>query len=385
MIFACCVAAVLAGAGPALGQIAVSSNDNKAVLVDGVNTVPANPKPDTVSIIDLNVTPPRLVAELNVPGGWSAPPQSVAVTPDESLALVASSARVDPANPARTVFNDQLTVIDLKASPPVVLATLRTGNRAAGVSINPAGTLALVANRAEGTVSVFTISGKTVTPAGKVDLGDAAAEPSLPVFTPDGRTVLVTMNAGNRVAVLSVNGATVEYTKRDIVANLRPYGLEISPRGDAAFVANIGNGPTGGADTLTVIDLTAQPPRVAGGVFTGIVPEGISLSPDGRFLAASIQNGTNVASSAPWFHTSGLVKIYRVDGTSLTQVAEAPAGRWCQGLAWSRDARTLLVQCAADNQIEVYGFDGQRLTRQMPLKVSGSPTGIRIALSRPAR
>jgi len=378
VLVVCTALALVSQTHPA-AQIAVSSNDNKAVLVDGVNTVPANPKPDTVSIIDLNVTPPRIVAELNVPGGWSAPPQSVAVTPDESLALVASSARLDPANPSRTVFNDELTVIDLKASPPVVLATLKTGRRAAGVSVNPAGTLAIVANRAEGTLSLYTIAGKTVAPAGTVDLGDATAEPSLPVFTPDGRTVLVTLNAGNRIAVLTVDGTRVTYTKRDVFANHRPYAIEVSPRGDAAFVANIGNGPTGGVDTITVLDLTMQPPRTVGGVFTGIVPEGIALSPDGRFLAASIQNGTNVPRAQPWHHDSGFVKVYRVDGHTLTQVAEAAAGRWCQGLAWKRDSRTLLVQCAADNQSEVYGFDGQRLSRGTPLKVSGSPTGIRTA------
>lgn len=378
-VIICSVLATLAFASAAAAQIVVSSNDNKAVLVDGVNTVPQNPKPDTVSIINLNVSPPRLVAEFNVPGGWSAPPQSVAVAPDESIALVASSARVDPANPTRTVFNDELTVIDLKASPPVVLTTLRTGRRAAGVSINPAGTLALVANRAEGSISVFTIAGKTVTPAGKVDLGDAASEPSLPVFTPDGKTVLVTLNAGNRLAVLSVNGNVVEYTKRDIVANHKPYGLEISPRGDVAIVANIGNGPTGGVDTLTVLDLTAQPPRAVGGAFPGIVPEGIALSPDGRFLATCLQNGTQVPRSQPWFHDSGIVKVYRLDGLALTQVAEAKGGRWCQGLAWSRNADTLLAQCAGDNEINVFGFNGKQLTPRAPIKTSGSPTGIRTA------
>ena len=112
---------------PASAQIVVSSNDNKAVWVNGVNTVPANPKPDTVTIIDLGVSPPRIIGEVNAPGGWSAPPQSVAVAPDESIALVASSARLDPSNPSRTVFNDVLTVVDLKATPPAVIATLRTG------------------------------------------------------------------------------------------------------------------------------------------------------------------------------------------------------------------------------------------------------------------
>ena len=69
-------------------QLLVSSNDNKAELIDGVNTLVRNPPPDTVSIVDLGANPPRLIAELNAPGGWSAPPQSVAVAPDESIALI---------------------------------------------------------------------------------------------------------------------------------------------------------------------------------------------------------------------------------------------------------------------------------------------------------
>jgi DNA-binding beta-propeller fold protein YncE len=369
--------------GDAAAQIAVSSNDNKAVLVDGVNTVPPNARPDTVTIIDLNVSPPRVVAEIgNVPGGWSAPPQSVAVTPDESIALVTSSAKIDPANAQKTVFNDVLSVIDLKASPPVVTATLKTGLRPSGVSINRAGTLALVANRAEGTVSVFTIAGKTVTAAGKVDLGDAQSEPSLPVFTPDGKTALVTLNNGHRLAVLSVDGTKVENTKRDIAAGLRPYGLEITPRGDVAIAASIGNGPTGGADTLSVIDLTAKPPRVVDGVFAGIIPEGIGLSPDGSILAAAVMNGSNVSKSSPYFHDFGLLKLYRLTGMKLTFVTEAKIGHWCQGIAWNRQGTTVLVQCAADDTIQVFTFNGTALSPASPIKINGAPTGIRTAGTR---
>ena len=59
--------------------------------------------------------------------------------------------------------------------------------RPAGVSINRAGTLALVANRAEGTVSVFRIANGQVTPSGKVDIGTVASEVVHVAFTPDGR------------------------------------------------------------------------------------------------------------------------------------------------------------------------------------------------------
>ena len=372
---AVCVA--LAGV-VAQGQIAVSSNDHKAVWVEGVNTVPANPTPDTVTILDLSGTP-RVIAELDVPGGWSAPPQSVAVAPDESIALVTSSATLDPRDATKTVFNDVLSVIDLTSSPPRLVATLHTGRRAAGVSINSAGTLALVANRADGTVSVFTIAGTTVTPAGTVDVMAPDSEPSLPVFTPDGRSALVTLNNGHRLAMLSVRGSRVEYTKRDIAAGLRPYGIEVGPSGQVAVVANIGNGPTGGSDTLQVVDLRLDPPRVVDGVFVGMVPEGIAMSPDGRFVAVAIQNGAHLSPASPFHHASGVLKVYALAGTRLTYVTETPIGRWAQGIAWNRRGGMLLVQCAQDRRIEVFGFDGRRLKQLPSIAVNGAPTGIRIA------
>lgn len=42
------------GVSPMRAQIVVSSNDNRVVLVEGVHTVPAQPRPDTVSIVDLD-------------------------------------------------------------------------------------------------------------------------------------------------------------------------------------------------------------------------------------------------------------------------------------------------------------------------------------------
>ena len=62
-------AAMLATFAAAGGQaqIAVSANDGKAVLVNGVNTVPANPAPDTVTILDLTPSPIRVIGELQVP------------------------------------------------------------------------------------------------------------------------------------------------------------------------------------------------------------------------------------------------------------------------------------------------------------------------------
>ena len=148
----------------AAAQIAVSANDNKAVLVNGANVVPDTPAADTVSIIDLGASPPKVIGEVKAPASVVGPPQSVAISRDESFALVTGAFKVDPTNAKKAVPDNRLSVIDLKAKPPAVIATLEAGLGAAGVSINNTGTLALVANRSEGTVSVFTVAGNKLTP-----------------------------------------------------------------------------------------------------------------------------------------------------------------------------------------------------------------------------
>ena len=359
-------------------QLAVSSNDNKARLINGVNTLVRNPAPDTVSIINMGSNPPRLVIELEAPGGWSAPPQSVAVAPDESIALVVSSTAIDPEDPGRTVFNDEVSVIDLQSNPPRVSNTVRAGSRASGVSINPAGTLALVANRAAGTVSVFSIENKSLRVIDEIKLCEDCM-PSLPVFTPDGRRALVTRNVDHKVSVLEVDGQMVRYSGIDISANMGPYSLDISPDGHYAVVANIGNGPTGGVDTVSVIDLQLEPPRLVNAITVGIIPEGLGLSPDGNYLAVPVMNGSNLPADAPWFHDNGWLKIYRMDGAELTLVDEIETGRWCQGVVWSDDSSRLAVQCAADLALELFEFDGETLRVAGVIEVAGAPTGIRTA------
>ncbi len=321
-----------------------------------------------------------MVAELNVPGSWSSPPQSVAITPDESIALVGNSTIIDPSDPSRTIVDDTLSVIDLTLPVPAVIARLSGGKKLSGVSINPSGTLAVAANRGDGTLSVFSIKGKVVSPLGKVDFGDPNCGASLPIFTPDGKTLLVTRNNDNKVSIFSVNGTEVRYTKRDISANLSPYGIVVTPKGDTAIVANIGNGPTGGADTLSILDLTPNRERLAETVSIGSVPEGIAISPRGDYFAANVMNGSNLRPESPFFHDYGILKIFRINGKSLSPVTEARVGHWCEGVVWSRNQRTILVQCMVEKSIFVFNFDGSSLKAAGRIPVNGGPAGIRTVV-----
>jgi DNA-binding beta-propeller fold protein YncE len=386
---------------PAAAEIAVSANDGKLKLVDGKPVVNKDGR-DTISFIDLDSNPPKLIVEIDAPTSVVGPPMSVAVSPKEDFALVTSAMKIDPADPTKQVPDNRITVIDLtqegggivgslkkvagltKAEAPKapkILATVEAGAGAAGVSINSAGTLALVANRSEGTVSVFTIAGKVLTAAGKIDLGNKDSGPSHVVFAGDGKTALVTRDNDHKISVLSVDGNKVEYTKRDMNAGLRPYGIDVTAKGNYAVVANIGVGQ-GDDDTISLIDMAAKVPHVVNTVTVGQTPEGIKISPDGKYVAVGIMNGSNKPKDSPFFTENGKLIIYARNGRDLTKVAEAPVGKWCQGIAWNKKSSIVLVQCMVEEEIHVFKFTGvtaKGLTKGGTIKTTGGPAGIRTA------
>jgi DNA-binding beta-propeller fold protein YncE len=373
------VVSLLVSTPVAVAQIAVSANDNKVVLVNGVGTVVQNPAPDTVAIIDLKSFPPKIVAEIEAPASVAGPPLSVAITPDESLALVTAAMKIDPADATKQTPDNRLSVIDLKASPPAVIATVETGKGPAGLSINRLGTLALVANRSEGSVSVLSISGKDVKNVGTVKIGDDKTGVSHVAISPDGKRALVTRDGDHFVSVLAIDGTQVEYTKRDLTVGIRPYGAAISADGTVAVVANIGRG-SGDNDTVSVIDMTANPVRTVETITVGQTPEGINLSSDGKLCAVVIMNGSNKPKNSPFYSEHGKVLVYRVEHKKLTKVAEAPIGHWSQGVAFTPDNQYVLVQNMVEKDIMLFKLDGSKLedTGQR-LKMKGGPAAIRTA------
>ena len=373
------VLAVLVSAPAAHAQLLLSTNDNKVTLVNGVATVVKSPPPDTLTVIDIKSWPPKVVAELDVPGSVVGPPISVALTPDESLSLVTANEKLDSSDPTKRIANNTMAVVDLKATPPKVIATLETGKNPAGVSITRHGTLALVANRGEGTVSVYTIQGKTVTPAGKVAIADEKSGTSHATISPDGKLALVSRDGDDRISVLSIDGSKVEYTKRDLSAGLRPYGIDIAANGAFAAVANIGRGG-GDADTVSLIDLKAQPPRVVSTVTVGQTPEGIKISPDGSLVAVVVMNGSNKPKDSPFYADARKLVLLRVNGLDFSRFAEAPIGHWSQGAAFSADGKRVFVGNMVEKDIQVFSLDGGTLRDTgVRIAVKGGPAAIRTA------
>ena len=317
------------------------------------------------------------MAELKAPSSVAGPPQNVAISPDGSLALVSSHFKYDPSDPKKLAADDRVTVIDLKANPPAIVATVELGAGATGTAINPAGTIALIANHLEGAVSTFSISGKTLTRTGKIDFGDPKSGPAAVAFSPDGKMAIVTRDGDHRISVLAVDGDKVTDTKRVMTGGFRPYALDFSPKGDIAVVGNQG-GNAGDIIAINVIDLKGKAPRIVNSVNVGQYVEGLAFSPDGNFLAVIPQNGSNLPTTHPFYNDFGLLVVFAVKGTNLTKVAEVKIGAWPQGVGWSRDGKTLLTQGMVNKALDVVSFDGKALKVTGQVKVGGGPEGIAV-------
>jgi len=282
-------------------------------------------------------------------------------------------------------------VIDLSVpSKPKVLQTLRAGPGASGVSINGAGTLALVASTGDDSISVFSISGRRLAPAGRVQLSPKA-RPTDVVFTPDGRTALAVEQGASQIIRLAVDGTNVTATGASVMPGWQPYGAVVTHDGAYLINTDLGGGPDAPRPThgmrpvgaLSVIDLKSL--KVVRSVPVGPVPEHVALSADGRYLEVTVANGSAATKTDPSYgKVFGLMKIFRVDGPDLTLLASVDTGHWCQGATWSDDDHVILLQCAAEREIEVYRFDGKSVTRDTAATLSfrSRPGSIATARSR---
>jgi DNA-binding beta-propeller fold protein YncE len=365
-------------ATPAAAELAATANDSHSTNVDGVMGPAKNPPPDTVSIIDVAQYPPKVSATVAAPTSVVGAPTSIWISPDESFVIVTAATKIEPQNPDRIVPDDRVSVIDLKTSSPRVVQQITAGEGANEVSVSPDGTLALVANRTEGTLSAFSVKDKRLEAVGKLDLGNPKALPSSVAFLPDGKTALLTRYGDNRVDVLHIDGTRTTVDERPLTTGVSPYTLDINRDGTLAAVSNMGRG-NGDIDTVSLIDLSQKPFRTVETISVGHSPEGLKFSPDGKFLAVANIEGSTKPATSPFYHDHGTLVVYVIDRKSLRKVAEAPIGRWSQGVAFSKNGSTILVGSMIDHALDVFRWEDGKLIPGAKLDVGSGPAAIRTA------
>jgi len=372
-------------------DLAVSANDGKQMR-DG-DTV-TRPEPDSVSILDMSAKGVKLLGSVAAPASMIGPPAAVAVSGNSRFAIVTASLKMEN---GAIVPSDSVSVIDLSApSNPRLVQTVTAGKGAMGVSISPDGKLALVAGSDSSTITAFSIAGERLTRIDQLQL-PAKTDPTDVIFSHDGRTAIVVSRAGGKLILLDVNGGKLRETGKVFSPGLQPYGAVATHDGKYVINTNLGGavpppgsppprrGKGAGHRVGTISMVRLSDGAVVASVEVGPTPEHVAMSPDGRYVAVVVANGTAAVRSDPsWDKVLGLLKIFQIGDGTLTQVAQADTGHWCQGVTFSRDNKTLLLQCAAEREIEVFHFTGTALTRDPAATVAmgARPGSIATAYSR---
>jgi DNA-binding beta-propeller fold protein YncE len=377
----CCLAVLaIAGVVPAAAApFMIIGNDEKPGT-DPQGKPIVNPTGnDTVQILDLaKPEAPRTVATLKLENSIVGPPVNLAISPNGRIALVADSLTVVEDNGVRkAVPTDKLFVIDMKANPPALIQTVTLGKQPSGLSFSPTGDMALVCNRADGTISVLKIDGTQVTQTGTIPIGPGVSQV---VFTPDGKRALAVKSPENKLAVLDVDGDKVTYNKLDLPTYAFPYNVVVTPDGKLALTADNGNNGSsdGNADAVSVVDLEGPHPHVIAHVTVEDAPEGLAMSPKGDLAVVLNVNGSNMPQA--WFHhPTGSLTILHISGKSVTPIKTLQVGAFPEAVAFSPDGNYIYVGNYADADLSILKVDGTDVVNTgKRFKLEGHPASARM-------
>jgi DNA-binding beta-propeller fold protein YncE len=361
-------------------QILVSGNDEKVLWDDAGKAIFLPPGKDTISFIDIgDRESPKILTSVALENSIFGPPTNVALHPSGEIALVANSMTQTKDGEAwKPVPDNKVYIFDLTQTPPKQIGTVEVGKQPSGLDISKKGDLALVTNRADNSITVLTISGKDVKVTDTIAMGDSVAHVAI---SPDGTKALAVKPVINKVAFLKIDGLKVAYEKYDMPTGVFPYNVDIVPNGTIALVAN--NGAAGSADgnvdTVSVIDLNQNPPRVIDHVVVGDAPEGLAISPKGD-LALAILVAGNSNKKAFFSRNGGTAVVLKIDGKKVTRVTEITVGGLAEGVAFSPDGAYAYIGNFLDSDMSILKINGTDVTDTgRKLKLPGHPASLRAA------
>jgi sugar lactone lactonase YvrE len=306
----------------ARGIVALSDTDTVAQAYIDDDIGPAIDDTDTLTLIRPDGSGRRGtdVGEVPVTNSVWGPPTASAVTPDGRYAIVLEGKEQrepgDTSFEADLAFSTRISVVELRGSEPRVVQTTQTGGFAAhSLAISPSGDSVVVANWAapgedsgipEGEGQQLGIlpfrDGRLGEPRlfGLDNVAGPYVYPNTVAWHPSGRFLAVTIGPRNLVAFYRVR------TGPDGRVDLQSWGAPVdggrfpfpgtwSPDG-RYFIAGVmqwaepevsdRNSPPG---RLSVVRFDAERDGgvrhdVRAGATVGINPEGLAISPDGRFV-----------------------------------------------------------------------------------------------------
>jgi YVTN family beta-propeller protein len=343
-----------------------------AVSADGRLALTANRDSDSASLVDLAAG--KVLAEARC----GRRPSGVALSSDGRRGVVSNQ------------FGHSVTLLTVRDQKLQAEAQVPVGAEPRGVALSADGRFAYVALSAADAVAVVDVGRRVV--AIRIPVG---REPWGVALSPDGRWLIVGNTRSQDVSLIDVRERRVARTVRLAGDNLR--GVTVSPDGRWAYVAhlfergfpttreNIGNGWIT-SSRLSRVRLDEEAPKESlaldpRGQAIGD-PEGVQLSPDGRWLAVA-GSGTHElllirASDVPFIDFGGpgdfIEPVLLKDPERFRRV---PVGGRPVGIAFSPDSRTVYAANVLENSLQVVDVPSGKLTRSIFLGGPETPSLVR--------
>jgi DNA-binding beta-propeller fold protein YncE len=353
--------------------------DEKVWWDDDGKVILSPPGKDSVLIVDLaDPESPKIVASLPLKNSVIGPPVNVDIDPTGAVALVADSVDVAKEGDAlKQVLDNKIYVIDLKANPPKLAATITGGKQPSGLNFSPDGKMALVANRGDNSISVLAVNGTDVKVTDTITFPDSVAHV---LFTPDGKRALAVRFPAHKVSVLDIAGDKVSYNKVDLPTGQWPYNVVVTPDSKLALTSDNGGAGSsdGSVDTTSVIDLEANPPRVIDRVVVGDGPEGLAMSPNGDLAVAAILRGSNMK-KAFFYQKNGSLSVLKIDGKKVTKTQDIEVGGLPEAVLFTPDGKYILAGNYMTQDFSILKVDGTKVTDTgKRFEIPGHPASARM-------
>ena len=238
--------------------------------------------------------------------------------------------------------------------------------------------MALVANRADNSISVLSVNGTDVKVTDTITFPDSVAHV---IFTPDGKHALAARFPAHKVSVLDITGDKVTYNKVDLPTGLWPYNVVVTPNSKIALTSDNGNSGAsdGSVDTTSVIDLEANTAAHhrsrRGRRWPGGACDVAQGRPCGRSHPARLQRNKK----AFFYNKNGSLSILKIDGKKVTKTQDIEVGGLPEAVAFTPDGKYLLAGNYMDQDFSILKVDGTKVTDTgKRFKVPGHPASARM-------
>ena len=150
----------------------------------------------------------------------------------------------------------------------------------------------------------------------------------------------------------------MKLTNERISTGVSPYAVDVSSDGRWAVIGNTGIGGRiiDDADVVTLVDVSRRPFRAVQQISVPSSPEGVAISPDGRWIIVQSMAGTNLLATDPGRQKIGKLVLYEIKDGSATKVNEIPGAEAAQGVVFSQDGKQVLLQMNVERALGVYSI-----------------------------